>query len=349
MPTVPSAQQTPTILYVGGSGPDNYTTIQAAIDAATPGDTVYIYDDHAPYYEHPIVTIPLTLRGEAKATTIIDGNGTGDVITIHATTCTITGLTVQHSGPAPMLNADIYLQTANSCVYNTIVRDAGAYAVGIFFNNSQNCTAHNNTIYDNGNEGIYLRNSSAILIRDNLITHNGHCSVVISMSTLTHVTHNTFTKNHDAGVSIWPNSTNNEVDSNTITDCPYSGVGLWTHANNNSIHDNHFINNSQYGIVLTHADGTVITRNEINGSNPGIILRYSNSTVITANNFLHNQVDAWFENSSKNHWQGNYWARHPFGLPVLIHGTRLFPRWKPTPVRWINLDWHPAKQLFDLG
>jgi hypothetical protein len=38
-------------LYVGGSGPGNYTTIQQAINDASNGDTVYVYDDSSPYKE----------------------------------------------------------------------------------------------------------------------------------------------------------------------------------------------------------------------------------------------------------------------------------------------------------
>ena len=30
-------------LYVGGSGPNNYTSIQSAIDDAVDGDTVFVY------------------------------------------------------------------------------------------------------------------------------------------------------------------------------------------------------------------------------------------------------------------------------------------------------------------
>ena len=34
------------ILYVGGTGPDNYTTIQDAIDDADNGDTIMVYPGH---------------------------------------------------------------------------------------------------------------------------------------------------------------------------------------------------------------------------------------------------------------------------------------------------------------
>lgn len=348
---VPSTRETPTngILDVGGSGPGNYTTIQAAIDAAAAGDTVYVYHDSSPYTEHVLITIPLTLQGEAMETTIIDGNDTGDVITVQASHCTITGLTVQHSGHHSMIDADVYLQTTQSTVYGNIIRDSGIYACGVFYNNSQDSTVHNNTIYGNGNEGVYLRTCTGILITNNTITSNRHCSVVISLSTHTRVTHNFFSANQAAGVSIWPNSTNNLVDNNTITNCPYSGVGVWTNADNNTIRDNILDNETGYGIIITHANGTIIKGNRVNGSNPGVLLRWASGTLVAGNTFIHNTKDAAFENSSKNHWDANYWSHHPFGLPVIIHGTRIFPQWKPTAVRWINVDWHPATTPYSLG
>ena len=42
-------------LYVGGSGPGNYTSIQEAIDNSEDGDTVFVYDDSSPYYENLVI------------------------------------------------------------------------------------------------------------------------------------------------------------------------------------------------------------------------------------------------------------------------------------------------------
>ena len=36
------------ISYVGGSGPGNYSKIQDAIENATKGDTVFVFDDSSP-------------------------------------------------------------------------------------------------------------------------------------------------------------------------------------------------------------------------------------------------------------------------------------------------------------
>ena len=66
-----------TTLYVGGSGPNNYTKIQDAINDASDGDTVFVYNDSIPYYEHIIINKSINLIGEDKDTTIIAAKSKG--------------------------------------------------------------------------------------------------------------------------------------------------------------------------------------------------------------------------------------------------------------------------------
>jgi len=68
------------ILYVGGSGSNNYTKIQDAIDNASDGDTVYVYDDSSPYNESINVSQSISLIGENRETTVIHGMYLGDAI-----------------------------------------------------------------------------------------------------------------------------------------------------------------------------------------------------------------------------------------------------------------------------
>jgi len=80
------------------SKPYSYHTISADVDNdemfyfwdwgdgsnsdAKNGDTVFVYDDSSPYYENIIVNKSIILIGENRGTTVIDGGGYGDVITV---------------------------------------------------------------------------------------------------------------------------------------------------------------------------------------------------------------------------------------------------------------------------
>jgi len=59
-------------LYVGGTGPGNYSKIQDAIDDANSNDTVFVYN--GTYYENLFVNKSICLIGEDRNTTIINGN-----------------------------------------------------------------------------------------------------------------------------------------------------------------------------------------------------------------------------------------------------------------------------------
>ena len=85
------------ILYVGGDGHGNYSTIQDAIDAASNGDTVFVYDYSSPYYENLVIFKSITLMGEDKKTTFIDGSEEDNTIYINATDVTITGFSIVNS------------------------------------------------------------------------------------------------------------------------------------------------------------------------------------------------------------------------------------------------------------
>ena len=68
------------ILYVGGSGPGNYTTIQGAIDDALDGDTVFVFN--GTFIENIVVDKSIQLIGEDNTSTIITGVTNEHVIKI---------------------------------------------------------------------------------------------------------------------------------------------------------------------------------------------------------------------------------------------------------------------------
>lgn len=75
--------------------PDNCTTIDEAVWAANYGDTIYA--SSRTYYEHLIINKPVTLIGESKQTTVIDGNGTGTAIEITSPNVYFSGFIIQNA------------------------------------------------------------------------------------------------------------------------------------------------------------------------------------------------------------------------------------------------------------
>lgn len=339
---------TRTVLYVGGDGPDNYTRIQDAVDHALDGDTVYVYSNSSPYAEHVVVNRSILLVGENRTTTVIDGGGFGDVVLLRADEVTISGFTVQHGGDLPKVNAGIESRANRSAIHGNIVFQNGKYGVGILLNHSSDAHVYDNIIAENGNEGVFIGSSTNATVEYNVLTRNGHCGVVISNSRKNTVIENTMTDNY-AGVSLWPGATDNEIARNTIHDQDYSGVGIWPGADQNFLHDNILSNNSLYGVLITKADGTIITFNTIQGSNEGLRLSMANNSLVQCNNFIANNCSAFFENSSSNRWKQNYWDEHASRWPKCIHGLMRIPWNKILVIRWLNLDWRPAQQPYDIS
>jgi len=100
------------ILYVGGIGFGNYTTIQEAVDAANPGDTVFVYGGLYP--ENVTIWKTISLVGENKENTTIDGGGTGNVVLVTANWVNITGFYVTNGSSAADF-AGIQLMNVHHC------------------------------------------------------------------------------------------------------------------------------------------------------------------------------------------------------------------------------------------
>jgi len=335
------------ILYVGGIGPNNYTKIQDAIINSTDRDTVFVYDDSSPYFEHVVVNKSIHLIGENKTTTVIDGEGIGDVVIFSANNITMSGFTVQHSGDTPKVDAGIESRSKGNVISGNSILQNGEYANGILLNGSSENLVTDNFISENGNEGIFLARSTNCIIRENVITRNGHCAIVISGSTENTIVENNMYDNY-ATVSFWPGSTDNEVAWNIMRNQEYSGVGIWPGANSNYIHHNYLSNISLYGFIITRAQGNIIANNTIWGSNEGMHLNMANKTTIQFNNFIDNNQSAFFENSSFNRWKRNYWDDHQGRWPKCIKGMMRLPWNKTIVIHWINIDWFPVLKPYDI-
>ena len=165
-------------LYVGGSGPGNFTKIQDAIDNATDGDTVFVYDDSSPYYENNIqIHKPLTLIGENKDTTIIDGNRDNQIIWIISNDVNIYKFTIQNGDPEGIV---IY-ESSNILISDNVIRLNDGN--GIFCDEGGYITITRNTISNNNKRGISFNSVDGNNIVDgNSINSNGDFALSITYS-----------------------------------------------------------------------------------------------------------------------------------------------------------------------
>ena len=191
-------------LYVGGSGPGNYTSIQDAIDDASDGDTVFVYDDSSPYYENLEVDKSINLVGEDRDTTIIDGGKIDDVINVTADRVNISGFTIQNCG-----NKTLYIYS-----------DAGTDIRADY------CTISGNIFISNYANGIVLLWANNNVISDNILVDNEHTGIHLShYSNNNTIRNNTVEQSHNA-IELIIKCKNNTIINNTASHCELAGVNF---------------------------------------------------------------------------------------------------------------------------
>jgi len=306
-------------LYVGGSGEGNYSKIQDAIDNASEGDTVFVYDDSSPYYEHLIVNKSISLIGEDKETTVIDGNKTGDVVYIwyYANWVNISGFTIQNSGDN---NSD------------SGINNRGCYSL-----------IKDNIISQNQN-GYRQYGGYKNIIRDNKFIDNIYRGIWVVFDEVSDFERN-YINGSVYGIALY-DCKQSSIINNIILSCSEAGIFYtWSsHFNEGYEISGNEINSNKYGILAYGGSALLISSNLIsNNYEFGIFLGGSLFTKVIKNNFIDNKRSASFKNSKFIRWSGNYWDR-PRLLPKLILGKLgiflLIP--------WVQFDWHPAKEPYDI-
>jgi len=161
----------------------NYDTIQAAIDSALTmgGNTILV--DNGRYREHVVVGKTLSIVGADSSNTVIDGNGTGTVISVKADNVKVESFTIRNSSESGVrLIGGNYAQIQNNKITNNYCGVNVSSSYNMIFSNeiasNQYCgvliTGGSSTIFENNitsnNYGICMNSSQPS--NDNLIYHN---------------------------------------------------------------------------------------------------------------------------------------------------------------------------------
>jgi parallel beta-helix repeat protein len=272
-------------LYVGGSGPGNYTDIQDAVDNASAGDTVFVYK--GTYHGYVVITKSINLIGEEKNTTVIIGYFAYTVYLL-ADWVNMSGFTIYTNG---RLGEGIRIDSSYNHFVDTII-DAPRDRIRV--------AGDHNTISGNAIKNCYIfLNGDNNIISDNTITNTYFGLCLTGYASDNFISQNAFI---NSGVLINGDS----VGNNIVTDNTVNGRSLlYIDNESNAVLDgeagqillvncmnitvqNQDLDNTTVGIQLWNSKNCVISRNTITGDHYGISLSGWNNTIqdntITDNN-----------------------------------------------------------------
>jgi nitrous oxidase accessory protein len=273
-------------------------TLQNLIDKARSGDTLMIQS--GVYSGNLVLDKHLTLLGDSNP--VIQGDGTGSVITIIADSCTVRGFVVQHCGS--MLvdeDAGILVKSSHNIIESNKLRDI---LFGIYLLHANNNRVAENSIIggrqlalgDKGS-GIHIWNSqrNAFLgntisdVRDGLYIQNAN---------------HTWIENNES-FNVRYGLHYMYADSNTFL--------------NNSFHDN------VAGAAIMYSRG-IVMRNNIFAHNRGfasfgILFQDCHGLLADSNVVMDNVVGMFFEASTDNKFKHNVVAQNDVALEMFQNST----------------------------
>jgi parallel beta-helix repeat protein len=317
-------------LYVGGSGPGNYTSIQEAITDASNGDIVFVYDDSAPYREILTIDHSITLVGENRDSTIINGSGRNPaVIMIIAEHVTVQGFTVVDSDPA----IGVMVKADNTTVSDLWVRDI-QHGMIIEARNTtsiiKNCLIRENII-EGANIGLYTDHAWNVTVSNNLLRDHDEALALFSSFHCT-ISSNLITDSY-LGLSS-SGGAKNMFTRNTITACE---EGLFLEASNDQVINNNFLNVTKTAYFYRYPWFSFMSRSEAR-----LFPEYEFNRIYLKE----------YRVFGFSVWSGNYW-NEPRTQPYPIPGWRgnffielaYFRHFPPTRLAF---DLHPAQEPYDI-
>lgn len=222
-----------------------YASIQEVINSKDHGDTIYV--SSGTYYETLVVNKSISLIGENRNTTIVDGSGNGQVVHVVSHSTSVSGFTIRHGGANA--NAGLKLNSVTNCtIVTNIIRDPLQNGVGLMLESSSNNHVYNNVLINNTfiNGSIALYESHQNMISQNYVT-GYDVGVVASDATGNWFVKNTITAGvygtGDVGLRICGSDTS-VIDGNTIADNHLNGLELMEGTANTTVFHNNFVNNT---------------------------------------------------------------------------------------------------------
>ncbi len=346
------------LLLAGGAGAATltvcssgctYTSIQAAINAASTGDIVEVQS--GTYYENVNVNKSLTLKGIdiGGGKPVVDARGNGNAITLSAGNSVLEGFAARNSSVWP--NAGIKVNSNNNNIKNNTA--SNNYDDGISLYSSSNNTLSNNTASNNW-DGISLYSSSNNTLSNNTASNNGNGISLYSSSNNTLIGNTMFGNSYNFGLGgnsdsdfdqnidtsnlvdgkpiyyvknaanqIYDGSTNagtfyciscNNVTIRGLTlSKNFAGVYLWK-TQNSRIENILASNNSNVGIWLSDSSNNTLNNNTASNNSFGVGMYSSSNNTLSNNTASNNSYGIYLWDSSNNTLSNNTASNNYYGI-----------------------------------
>lgn len=331
-------------ITVDDDGGADYYKIQDAINNASDGDTIFVYN--GTYKENLNINKSINLIGENKYETIIDGNFTEDVIVISTDYVTIKEFTIKNGGQNQdfinqFFDCVIEVRSKNNVISNNIFNwDRGIVPglvgnrVGIYTLNYCDNNIISNNYFMGTRETISI-SSSNNNIYNNIIEMIGGCGVFLdskdpdeSICSNNNISNNiifnlTF---KETGYGIWcRRSINNIFFNNTIYDVAYGCIFEFT--DYNKVIGNNFSRNLKTGLLIGTCKNNIVMNNIISENGVAInFIQRSIKNIIQRNNITHNKKGIFIAQSYRNQFLENNFIENK--RDVQASGLSYFNRWR---------------------
>jgi parallel beta-helix repeat protein len=298
-----------------------------------------------------IIDKTITLQGEDRDTTIIDGGRDTDVVKITADQVNVNGFTMANGG-GRWGDAGIEISSSDNCEIEDCIIYNNYH--GILLDPSSNNNSISNNEITKNTKGIWLdRHSNYNTISNNIASENSE-GIVIDISNDNTVSDNIVSGNTYGGINLHEFSFNNTVSVNVVS-TNNIGIHFFLSANNNTIKSN-WISNNYKGIDFASSNDNIVHSNNIIENQLGLAIdEGSIGNIIYHNDFVTNDEQASCSSSSgspKNPFhssdllEGNYWSDYSGlddGSGKDLFGEPRQPRdgIGDTGTPHLDIDWYP--------
>jgi parallel beta-helix repeat protein len=216
--------------------PEDFPTIQSAINNAFAGDTILAAN--GTFNEHLTINKSVTLIGAGIGGTILNDTRTSTAIQIVADNITIKGFTIQNFRTGVIINQsqNIYITE------NQIMQIQTEGAVHII--KSRNITLTKNIITNNDpSPGVYMVESNRTSFFYNVISHNGGIGISLTDCMNFTAVNNQIEYNGGDAICSLSNGYNLYIVGNTFTSNEFRGI--WASHSSGTVFHNNFVRNGK--------------------------------------------------------------------------------------------------------